>query len=317
MINALKYYYNMDIIEIHQKKNIYRFNIHNEKYILNPYYGTKEELEEIYNLSIYLETIGVLCHKIIINNEGNILTQINGINYILLSIKIENRIIELKDIMYLSNIYIDNKTYKIIKRENWSSLWSKKIDYIEDQIDKSKNKNQIIKKSIDYYIGIVENCIQMLNQEIKGDTIKTIAHRRIKKNDSTEEFYNPLSFILDNRVRDIGEYIKEYITDNINLIQIIEQYINYSKLNSDEIKLLFIRILYPSIYLDKCEIILEKKSKEEIINQEIKKINQIEQEIKKIYNYLNNYTSMPEIEWIKKEQLSNINNTFYFRNFIN
>ena len=303
MINALKYYYNITPQEIHQKDDKYRFNINNQRFILYPYKRSEEELAEIYKLQKYLEYIGMYCHKIIPNKEGQILTYINKIPYILLNVKIENRIITINDILNMSNITVDEREYKKIKRANWSKLWSEKIDYIENQIEQIGNKYPLIRESIDYNIGIVENCIQMLNNEISNIKTNTISHNRINKNITTEEFYNPINFIIDNKIRNIGEYLKTIMIEESNLIPLIEQTIYNNKLNNDEIKLLFIRTIYPSTYFDKYEKIIEKKLPEKDLESEIKNIEIKEQIINTIYNYLKTIINMPDIEWLKRKDV--------------
>lgn len=303
MINALKYYYNITPQEIHQKDDKYRFNINNQRFILYPYNRLEEEQAEIYKLQQYLEYIGMYCHKIIPNKEGKIITNINKIPYILLNVKIENRIITINDILNMSNIIIDEREYKKIKRANWSKLWSEKIDYIENQIEQIGNKYPLIRESIDYNIGIVENCIQMLNNEISNIKTNCISHNRINKNLTTEEFYNPINFIIDNKTRNIGEYLKTIMTEESNLIPLVEQTIYNNKLNNDEIKLLFIRTIYPSTYFDKYEKIIENKLPEKDLESEIKNIEIKEQIINTIYNYLKTIINMPDIEWLKRKDV--------------
>ena len=67
MKNAIRYYYNINTDEIHQYRNQYKFRAKNKEYILYPYMNTMEELEEKYQLQIYINTIGISCNKIIKN----------------------------------------------------------------------------------------------------------------------------------------------------------------------------------------------------------------------------------------------------------
>ena len=211
MKNAIKYYYNLDVENIHQNKKNYKFTTNEKKYLLNICTRTFEEINELYNVQIYLKTIGFYTHEIILNKENNIVTNINGIPYILLKIHIPNRKININDIITMSNIPLNLNKYPRIKRDNWYNLWTKKIDYIEYQISQFKKKYPLIRESSDYYIGIVENCISILSEIKNNHEIITISHDRIDQNTNTEEFYNPLNYILDTRVRDIGEYIKTKI----------------------------------------------------------------------------------------------------------
>jgi hypothetical protein len=298
MKNALKFFYNLNATEIHQVNMNYKFRISNNNYLLNTYERTEEELNEIYILQSYLISLGIKIHQIIPNKENKIITVINNKKYILLKILIENRKINLNDIMLLSNIYVDERKFKNIKRINWYKLWSEKIDYIEYQITQFGKKYNKIRESCDYYIGLVENCIQLIYKEEKN--IIGISHNRTKKDETTEEYYNPLNFILDNRIRDISEYTKSYIIKNIDITIYLYNYIYKNNLTQNEIRMLFIRILYPSIYIDTCEEILENKKNEEELKEIIEKTTYIEEYIKKIYSKLKKITNMPDIEWLVK-----------------
>lgn len=298
MQNVIKYYYNLTASEIHQKNKIYRFTANNNKYILCPYERNIEELEEIYKLYIYLTRLNMYCHKIILNKNNSIVTNINKTMYVLLLENIENKKIDIRDINYFSRITI-NEPFIKIKRSNWYDLWIKKIDYIEYQISQFGIKYKLIRESCDYYIGIVENCISMLFN-LRQEKNTTISHNRIYETTTLEEYLNPLNFIIDNRVRDISEYIKSCMTKNINVIPILNKYITENKLRIEEIQLLFIRIMYPSNYLDTCEQILDKKLKEENLKEIIDNTENYEKQLKEIYNYLSRITYIPEIEWLKK-----------------
>ncbi len=298
MKNAINYYYNLNPNEIHQINKIYKFHISNKKYILYPYQRKPEELNQIYELYMYIKSLGIYCHDIILNKDNKIITEINTIQYILLCAYINNRIINVNDIILMANIPITKSNFDKIKRIKWNLLWENKIDYLEYQISQFGKKYEIVRESSDYYIGIVENCISLLSNQKNSKTIPTISHNRIDTTTTTEEFYNPLSFIIDNRIRDISEYIKSKFNNTNEIIKIIHEYVYRCRLNVDEIRLLFIRILYPSKYLDMCELILDNKIKEKELLKLINNSSEFEHTIKSIYDYIKNYGSLPEIEWL-------------------
>ena len=250
---------------------------------------------------MYINSIGIYCHKIILNNNEQILTYINDEPYVLLLTQTENRKITIKDIMLLSNIPLNDAKFNKIKRISWNKLWSDKIDYIEYQISQFGKKYTLIRESSDYYIGIVENCISLITNMKEDININTVSHSRVNKETTLDEFYNPLNFIVDNRIRDISEYLKSDITKEKDIIPYIQNYIYQNKLNIREIMLFFIRIIYPSFYLDTCEKILDKKIEENALLEIIKDTQKYETNIKKIYNYLKTIVEMPEIEWITKK----------------
>lgn len=298
MKNEIKYYYNMNPIEIHQINKIYKFEVNNKKYMLCPYMRNTNELKDIYVLHMYLRKFGILCHNIVQNNRNEILTLINEKPYILLNINIENRKININDINYISNIQVDIKKFISLKRQNWNELWMNKIDYIEYQISQFGKKYPLIRESIDYYIGLVETCITLLNNEKTEKEFLSISHNRININTTTEEFYNPLNYIIDNKIRDISEYLKSFIFEEEKILNYIKKYIQYNNLTNNDIKLLFVRLLYPSNYFDMYESILKKEIHEQQIMKIIKKSEIYEKNIKKIYIHLRSISELPEIEWL-------------------
>ena len=298
MKNAINYYYNLNPNEIHQINKTYKFHISNKKYILYPYQRKPEELNQIYELYMYIKSLGIYCHDIILNKDNKIITEINTIPYILLCIYINNRIINVNDIISMANIPITKSNFDRIKRIKWNLLWANKIDYLEYQISQFGKKYEIVRESSDYYIGIVENCISLVSNQKNSKTIPTISHNRIEIITTTEEFYNPLNFIIDNRIRDISEYIKSQFNNTNEILKTIHEYVYRCRLNVDEIRLLFIRILYPSKYLDMCELILDNKIKEKELLKLINNSREFEHTIKSIYDYIKKYVSLPEIEWL-------------------
>ena len=258
-------------------------------------------MNQIYELYIYIKSLGIYCHDIIPNKDNEIIINVNTKDYILLRTNINNRIIDINDIITMSNIYINESQFDKIKKTKWNYLWKNKIDYLEYQISQFGKKKLFIRESSDYYIGIVENCISLISNQSIDDKNYTINHERLNKMTTTDEFYNPVNFIIDYRVRDIVEYIKTKF-ENINeIIKNINEYIYRCRINQNEITLLFIRLLYPSEYLDTCELILDNKVKEKELLKIINNSQVFENNIKRIYNYIKRLTPLPEIEWLEKE----------------
>lgn len=301
MKNAITYYYGLKPSEIYQVNKTYKFKIENINYILYPCDRNTDEIKQIYSLHLALLNSGYYCHHIIMNNNKEIITMVNNTQYILVKILIENRIININDIMQLNNIYVDEKKFIKLKRNDWYELWINKIDYIEYQINQFSKKFPRLRESCDYYIGIVENCISLLSKEKQNILIKTICHNRIKNGTTLYELYNPLNFIIDNRIRDAGEYFKLRIYEEYDITNQIKEYIYINKLSNEEIKMFFIRLLYPTKYFDTCEEIINNKKEENIIEEIIDKTDIYENNIKNIYNYLKTIIIMPEIEWLTKK----------------
>lgn len=298
MKNAINYYYNLKAESIHQQDNKYKFTTNLKQYLLCKYDGKIEELEEKYYLQQYLNIKQIYCHRIIKNKYNQLITKINLKKYVLIELIFNNRIINLKDISLLSNINVDKNSFKYINKDEWKDLWKRKIDYIEYQINQLGKKYNIIIESNDYFIGIVENCIELIeNEKIKSNNC-TICHERIEEKTNTDDFYNPVNFIIDDKTRDIAEYIKKTLykeqCNNKNLIN----YIMINNLYRNEILLLFARIMYPSIYFDSYEQILAKKIEEKELLKIINNLHNFENNIISLYNELKQITDMPNIEWL-------------------
>lgn len=299
MKNAIKYYYNLELNDIHQYKKEYKFHSLNKDYILYEYTGTIRELEEKYNIQTYINSIGMYSHKIIKNNNNELATIINKKKYVLIEIENENRIINIMDIMNFAHIYLNKEFFKAINRTDWKKLWKEKIDYIEYQISQFGKKYTIIRESSDYYIGIAETCISLISNTNIEKRLISCTHDRLNKKTNTIEFYNPINFIVDTRVRDIGEYLTQKLYEEDITLE-THNYINYNNLTSHEIILLFIRIIYPSNYFDICETIIEGKENENTLIKLVNKNAIFEQNIKKLYKYIKKMITIPEIEWLSK-----------------
>ena len=204
----------------------------------------------------------------------------------------ENRIINFSQIINY-DVAIFN-----IKSINWKNLWQEKLDYYEYQISQIGIKYKNLSKSLNYYIGLCENAISLLNYVDFSKITQCVCHRRIFYKENSDDFYNPLEMVIDNRTRDIGEYIKiYYINGKITVNEIIENIINMN-LSYNEILLLLSRLLYPTYYFDIYDEILQGKIAEEKIDLVIKKTEQYELLIKDIYKFMKIKYKIPEIEWL-------------------
>ena len=294
MKNELKYYYNLTPKDIYNNNNIYKFSYNNNYYALIELQNI-DNIEYLYKLSIDLNNNGIYTHQIILNNFNRIVTNINNKNYTLIkSIEEYNKKVTLNDIVYFSNI-----TSNIInmKKINWHQLWCDKMDYFEYQVDELKKRYPIIKESFKYFSGIVETGISLLINEKYNNYSLSICHNRINKEMTLFDLYNPLNFMIDVKIRDVCEYFKKENLDNNTYNEIIN-YLNYNNLTDDEIKLFFIRMLYPSFYFDLYEKIILNNENENAIYKAIDRIDNYELIIKKIYIFIKKIYIFPEVEWL-------------------
>lgn len=303
MKNAIKYYYNINAKDIHQKDKNYRFNdeTNNNLYLLNQYSQDPHKIVEIIKIYQYIRQKGLYCHEIILNNNNEIITNLNGLNYVLLRINMDNRTITSNDIIIFSETYIVDVNYfnEQIKSKNWLDLWQKKTDYIEYQINQFSKKFPLINTSSTYYLGLAENAISYLKYNNSSNSYYSISHKRINAKYTMVDLYNPLEFILDYKVRDISEYLKNYLLEKHDLSHSnVDLYL--LKLNYEEIIYFISRMLYPTYYFDLVQEIIDGKVPQEKLNLYINKTDDFEKYMKKLmYEYSKVY-NIDKIEWIIK-----------------
>ena len=293
MKNAIIYYYNLKVNEVHQNTNYHWFEIDGETYYLYKMDNTNiDELLEIVN---DLLKNNVRCHLPIPNKQNSILTNINGINYILLKIQVKSREPIIINDLYIINSIIVSKRDK--KRPLWYDLWSEKIDYLELQISEFGKKYPTLRKSFPYFCGLAETAIQLL--EIVDVKEYTINHKYITKDERLEDFLNPINMVIDLKTRDIAEYLKtnyNHITSIDDLKYIIKKF----NLNKEEIKLLFVRTLFPNYYFNSFEEISAGEKDESYINQYIDDASKKEYLLKIFYSFVKSITDFPTIDYLER-----------------
>lgn len=308
MKNYLNYYYDINANNIHHIGNEYRFILDSYEYIFFEYNENTDKVNEIYDFSLEVLENGIYCHQIILNKEKKIITYLNGKSYVLMRCyqNLEKNI-SLNDIVLFSNLYINSSNFI---NSNWKKMWEQKMDYLEYQISQFGNQHFLLRNSFNYFSGFVETGIQLMNEidfSNNGNNL-VLSHKRIKENYTQFDLYNPFNFIVDFKVRDFCEYIKDQIMTKKNTTRLFEikktifMYLNSNNLSKTEIQLFFVRLLYPSFYFDVFEELIVS-STEDCNNEALKKIlnSSINYEtiVIDVYNYLfeNNY--LPFIEWLK------------------
>ena len=175
-------------------------------------------------------------------------------------------------------------------RTAWAPMWSYKIDYIETQISENIKKYPIVLESINYFIGLTENAIE-LSQNVKSDIY--ICHKRFKYDYTEIDFYNPLNIVFDSRVRDVAEYFKDCFFNDIPIDNMVLTYIKQNNLTLEEKKLFLSRLLYPSYYFDEYDKLINNENHK--LNKIIEKIDMYERLLKLVYINLNIDV---DIEWL-------------------
>lgn len=300
MKNALQYYYNLKPTSIHQVNNDYRCQVDNIEYLFRRIENNIEEIPVIRDMDTYLLSRGLMCHQIVININDSAITYIDGVPYILLKMFVSDRLITDNDLLVFSNQIVEKSKYSILDRSNWYELWTSKVDYIEYQVSQLGKNYPLIRKSINYYIGLAETAISLISNIKNNNRYLTVSHKRIKYKSKLRNLYDPLQFVLDVRVRDLTEFLKEkFFIDSVDIDKLKNMILLY-KLNSYEALLLFARMIYPSYYFDCYQEIVLGEIEEKEINKYIIKATEYQELLKYIYFYLRQYYELPEVEWIIK-----------------
>lgn len=304
MKNVLSYYYHLHLDNIHQVDGTYRFMLNGNSYAFLIYNRDFEELNDLYKLSINLFNQGILCHQFIFNKEQQLITYVNQKPYVLLQLYHDSRqLITIEEIKKFNFFSTQIEKPDRLKRNRWSTLWSKKIDYFEYQVNQFGKKNPLIRESFSYFTGIVENGISLFETLPLDDLELSVCHRRIQSTETAFDFYNPLNFIIDYKVRDACEFFKTKIT-NKHILTDITNYLSDKNLNGYEILLFYDRLLYPSFYFDKYEWIMDHQTDDYELKTILQWIPTYEDILKKLFLFLSNYMNMPDIEWIKKTSIN-------------
>ena len=292
MKNTINYYYNLNINTIHQKEKNYYFKADNKNYLLLKCTNI-EEPDDIYRLNIYLSQI-LPVHRIVLNANNEAITKINDSNYLLLELFNNNNKINLNNIIELSNIRIPFSVDKL-KRNDWYNLWIKKVDYFEYQLSQIGKKYPLIRESFNYYIGLAENAIILVNNIDFNNIPLGLSHRRITN--MSFNLYNPLNIVIDARIRDVCEYFKFCFFNNIDISMELELFLSYNSFNIDEAKLFLARMFFPTYYFDLYEKIIDNEIDESEIKKVIIKADNYEKILKQVYYHFKN--NQINIEWLE------------------
>lgn len=289
----IEYYYNLENINITKIKEYYRFDYKNTNYLFMPLTRYPIEILQI-NRVINNDAN---YDNIVLNIKNQLITYIDGKNYILVRLSknsanynLYNQI-EKSKIVYLPNEMIDK-----ITKTNWDILWSKKIDYIEYQLNNLDNDN-IVFNSVWYYIGMAENAISYVNEtlSLSSNHRLYVSHKRINE----QFFNNPLNLIVDYRSRDISEYLKYmFLKKEYDYIEIKEK---LQKLNLDEFlcRMIYGRLFFVTFYFDIFDSVMNgNKENKLLLRNIINRADEYEDYINSIYDILAQIKKIPRIGWV-------------------
>lgn len=292
MKNILNYYYKMIVDENKIDDNGY-FSYDNHLFCLYEYKRSLSEIDALDYLNNLMLSKGIKVNRIIRNIFNQVITYHDNRNLCLIMINYQYS--NKSNIKFIKSF--NNIEFNVLKRNNWGKLWSMKIDYIEYQLAHINNSYPLLNDSINYYIGLAENAISYFNRLDLNNISLYISHRRI----SIDNIYNPLEFVIDYKVRDIGEYIKYNFFNKSMTINEIKSYISALSLENIDYILLYIRLLYPSYYFDLYDEIINEKKEETEINKVIELNSSYEELLYEIYSIFKRKINILGIDWINKK----------------
>lgn len=293
MKNVLYNYYDILVDELNKSANNYFFYFNNELFL---FYLVLNDINLVENIYKYIVENNIESFNIILNKEGNLFSDVDKKKYVLLRVK---------GILKYEVKFDEFKYYPVNSNGvNWGTLWSERLDYYEVQIRELGIKYQTVLNSFGMFSGLAENAILYFNMTMEkfGDLESNvgIVHNRVKYPCYLIDYYNPVNFVIDYSVRDIGEYIKSYIiSDDFDFNNVVTL-INRMNLNDLMFNLLYARLLYPTFYFDVFDKIILEDGRDSDIVFILDKIDIYLDTLKRLYDRFNNEYQMFRIEWLNK-----------------
>lgn len=302
MNNIINYYYGINVFDIYKYMDKYVFNYNGIKYYFVKYDRARNDIKGILDVCGELKKRNILTNDLVCNKFNNYITPYKNELYVLIRQNIKKSNININDIFYIQNNTLNMLVDKSIIRTNCIKLWEEKLDFYEKKSLELNERYSLIKRTIDYYIGLGENAIvYLINNNVRISKM-VLSHRRLDNMNDSFDFYNPLNYIFDVKSRDIADYIKNlffYDQASEDLIISFFKYLNFSR---EEYILLIARLLYPTYYFDLIDKVILFDEDDEILKNIINKSQSYIKMIKKLFYYINNELKMniPIIEWIIK-----------------
>ncbi len=297
MKEYIQYYYHLVINDLRLVRGRYFFHDQKYHYMLETVYFPPNILENIAQLNEVLRTYSEFYHQIVKNVQGSIWTLIDRKAYVLLKLSsISDKKIHLSDLKMVWSISIPRNKNFTHTHFPWFPLWEEKIDYFENY--PAREKEYFIGDSglLDLFIGLGENAISYLKETLKevrsfDDLPLVPSHRRVSRQMSLIDFYDPLGLILDLRVRDIAEYFKDSFWNSDYDLREMELFLSQARFSKIEAQLFFSRLLFPSFYFD----YLEQKELPKHLDSRVEEFLFF---ITDIYSYLREQYFIEEIKWL-------------------
>ena len=295
MKNIISYLYNMDIIDIKEyKNNSYIIKTNNSSYLLVSDFNQKS-LSTLYSIISPMNQYHFISYKIENNLYGNITFDYDSKTYVLINIKNDyNEEANFDDVIELSNLTNNLLKNKLKYKNNWVTLWESKINYLSEHFINHISTNKNITSYFYYYVGVSESLFRYIKSINSNDDISSyisISHPRLYYPNKKLDYYNPLNFIIDLKVRDIAAYIKNLYLNELDYEGELKYYLKTNLLNIYLASMLYARILYPSSFFDQYENSFDVKNR-------YLDIDSYENFAKNIHNIINSFIKIDKIKWL-------------------
>ncbi len=275
MRNAIRYYYELEVEDLTYEDSRYFF----QDYCLVP-------LAHEIPLSLYeqLKAWGYPLYDIVPNREHEMITTLDQKPYILLKthpvMPIRLQVLEQFQIPMFKSAILP-----------WNELWMNKVDYYERYMETVTDEKLL--SSFFYYEGMTENAISFY-QVIKKEHPLYIAHNRM-----TDDFdyWNPLNYTVDYRVRDLAEYIKIKFFEGKFQMEDLLLYFYRTHFEPQDYLLFYARMLYPSYYFD-CYDTIVKGGDNHCLDRYLEKVDAYEDFLKDLYYLFQKVVFLPKIDWL-------------------
>ena len=260
MKDFLKNNYNIIVDKLYNCDNQIYFFINCEKIYIIKCDLDKEYLDYLISLSNNLFYDGINVNTFIMNNQKEFYTKKDNYFYLLMKSN------SFECVMDIDTISKFEKYDSLLNNFNIYYEWQKEIDNIEKELIEYNKEFVLIQKSINYFIGLGENAIELIGfyEKLIDKYNSSIGHDISCFFDKKNTIYNPFSFIKVNRMYDIANYVKRILSISELDYSLIDKIIE--KCSEYELIYLFACIIYPSDYFYVVKKVILGEYKEDMIN---------------------------------------------------
>ena len=266
MKNFLYSNYGIKVDKIYKNDKEMFFFCNNEKIHIRKN-NDINHLNMLYELTNYLYSHHIPTYTFIHNNKNKPYTHLNKNEVVLLKENNNNDYVSLNTLNMYRNIKTKLYNYNIFIE------WSNEVDLIEKELMEYNKEYPLIQESIDYFIGLAENAIELIGNfknmiDANNNSIGHIVDYNLLNNMSIND---PFTFIKTNIMFDYANYIKyKYVLNEIDYNELDSI---FNSLSEYESIYLLSCLIYPSTYFSLVKSILLKKEEEEKLIFIIKKID--------------------------------------------